>query len=49
LRKYADQVGKVAFEPLVVESIGGWNVEGKKLLKKIAARVAMESFLEEKT
>jgi hypothetical protein len=37
------------FEPLVVESIGGWNLEGKNLLKKIAARVAMESFLEEKT
>jgi hypothetical protein len=39
----------VAFEPLVVESIGGWNLEGIKLLKKIAARVAMESFFEEKT
>jgi hypothetical protein len=33
----------------VVESIGGWNLDGKKLLKKIAARVAVESFLEEKT
>ena len=49
LRKYAEQVEKVAFEPLVVESIGGWNIEGKKLLKKIAARVALENFLEEKT
>jgi hypothetical protein len=26
-----------------------WNIEGKTLLKKFAARVAMESFLEEKT
>jgi hypothetical protein len=41
LRKYSEQMEMVAFEPLVVESIGGWNLEGKKLLKKIAA---MESF-----
>jgi hypothetical protein len=27
----------VAFEPLLVESIGGWNLEVKKLLNKIAA------------
>jgi hypothetical protein len=40
---------QVAFESLVVESIGGWNLEGKKLLKKIAARVAMERFMEGKT
>jgi hypothetical protein len=24
----------VAFEPLVVESIGGWKLEGKKLLRR---------------
>jgi hypothetical protein len=41
LRKYSEQMEMVAFEHLVVESIGGWNLEGKKLLKKIAARVAM--------
>jgi hypothetical protein len=46
LRKYSGQVKMVAFEHLVVESIGGWNLEGKKILKKIAARVAMESILE---
>jgi hypothetical protein len=37
LRKNSEQVKMVAFEP-----IGGWNLEGEYILKKIAVRVAME-------
>jgi hypothetical protein len=44
LRKYSEQIQKVAFGGGIN---CGWNLEGKKLFKKIAARVAMESFLED--
>jgi hypothetical protein len=33
LRKYSEQIEKVAFEPLMVESIWGWNLEEKTLLR----------------
>jgi hypothetical protein len=49
LKKYAIQAEQVAFEPLVVESLGGWNKQGQSLLKSIAARIATEGFTEEKS
>jgi hypothetical protein len=35
MRKYSEEIEKVAFEPLLVESIGGWDLEGKKLFIKL--------------
>ena len=47
--KYARQINLVEFEPMVVESLGGWHEEGLKILARIARMKSTKENLDPKS
>ena len=47
LSKYREQSRIIKFQPLVVETLGGWDNKAKYLLKQTGHRVAVQEGIEQ--
>ena len=48
LSKYREQSRIIKFQPLVAETLGGWDSKAKFLLKQIGHRVAVQEGIEQR-